>query len=189
MQSTWNKNSYCAFYKRTFFFPITCVHSMESQLHLVIYFFTMHTYMYWHPYFALYLSLFSCISCGETFQNTPQNDDVTSEKKKTTHLTIWRSMCIIFLFHIFFNFFFRFSFHHFLPFAVVCDDGGNGDVWSIDRMPNMHMHAEYDDIIVKLCIFCAANREKFRYNFYACALFPARVVDLFGNWMCTNKLK
>lgn len=102
--------------------------------------------------FSLSVSLSSgYISCGETFRNTPQNDDVTSnnnnnnynnkriEKKNTLHikihLTIWRSVCIIFVFHIFFHIFFwvfLFPFIYFVAFNVMSDDGGKEDemYWS-----------------------------------------------------------
>lgn len=97
-----------------------------------------------HPYTQTQLGY---ISCGETVRNTPQNDDVTSNNNATqksrkkvhhrnTHLTIWHSVCIIFLFHIFSTFFLVSSFHSFSCGAVRCvRDGGKKDENGIDRIP------------------------------------------------------
>lgn len=79
-------------------------------------------------YTSVSAPLYQCIdyiSCGETFQNTPQNDDVTRKKKKKTrhpntfdHLA-FSSVCIIFLFHIFSIFLSFPFFHHFLTLLTV----------------------------------------------------------------------
>lgn len=95
------------------------------------------------------------ISCGETLWNTPQNDDVTRGKKTTTHLTIWHSVCIIFLFHIF-STFFSFSISLFIIFScsyftLACNVGGKEDEFVLIETLNVQ-YMKRDDIIVKLCI-------------------------------------
>lgn len=76
-----------------------------------------------------------------------------------THLTIWRSASIIFLFHIFSTFFFSFLFPSCslwcTLYAVMA-----GKRMTIDRILNMHMHAKHDDIITKLCIFCGSHQTR-----------------------------
>lgn len=126
-----------------------------------------------HPYtYTHTLSFSGCISCGETFCNTPRNDDVTSnnnnnntttkkrKKRKKVHTSkhIWPSgtRCIIFLFHIFFYFFLVSLFGSFSRRSIWwMRDGGKKDTICIDRMPywTSTCTLNIDDIIVKLCIF------------------------------------
>lgn len=125
-----------------------------------------------HPYtYTHTLSFSGCISCGETFCNTPQNDDVTSnnnnnntttkKSKKNvhieTHLTIWHSVHNIFIsyfFPLFSGFSFRFIFAAFDMMDERRWEEGYNLYWS-----NLYWTStctlNIDDIIVKLCIFWA----------------------------------
>lgn len=71
-----------------------------------------------------------------TTTTTPHKKSRKKVHHRNTHLTIWHSVCIIFLFHIFSTFFLVSSFHSFSCGVVRCvRDGGKKDENGIDRIP------------------------------------------------------
>lgn len=146
---------------------------------MVIYFlYSLHTWMYQHPY-----PLHSGHnSCGETFCNTPQNnDDVTKTNEKNNninqHLTIWRLVCIIFLFHIFSTFFDVPIFSLFLVFE--CDEGQEDGIL-IEYTEHAHEHRA----LRWYHRYAMHNFNRVRSVFHSHC--RGRVADLFGNWMYTT---
>lgn len=152
---------------RIFSYYIRLLHGVTTALgHFFLHF--VHIYVLTPLYRSL--SPFSTVYMRYNFSKHATKCRCHKRKKTTKH--IWPSgvRCAQCFYFIFFWTFFLILFPSFSSVTVFRDDDGNEDVWSIDWMPNMHMHAKYDDIIVKLCIFCA----KFRYIFFACAPFSAK---------------
>lgn len=128
MQSTWNENSYCAFFQYRIFCYFLCYKrsllTLTALGHLLL-ILIAHMNVYRHPYTKRYFTIIFHVV--KTFCYTPQKMTMSHtkerRKEKKTHLTIWlafgvHNIFISYFFPLFFSLSLFVSFHHFLPLRV-----------------------------------------------------------------------